>query len=121
MIVKGIFTRENINDYIIELGIIMAKLHYYVKNDGYDIELFLSKEDDRIIIYVGDFDKSNIYDKLNDGVIDKICNSLGCCFFFPINDENFKNAYINEGIKYIDENTINDIYSRLEDTWSLFL
>ena len=102
LIENNIFTKENIPNYIAELGIIMAKLHYKVKNDGYDIELFISKiNKEETIIYIGDFDLSKFYDDEPD--IERLVWSLEAVPYFPIEGDLYKifsNNYIQEATKY---------------------
>jgi hypothetical protein len=101
LIKMEIFTKENISNYIKELGIIMARLHYKLKNDGYDIELFISKiEGEETNIYIGDFDLTQFYE-------DPDIKRLAWCFravpYFPIEGELydiFSTNYINEAKKY---------------------
>ena len=42
-----------------QLSIVMAKLHYFVKNDGFDLEIFVSKQNSNTELYIADFDLSN--------------------------------------------------------------
>jgi hypothetical protein len=101
LIENNIFTNENIKNYIRDLGIIMARLHYKIKNDGYDIELFISKNNEEdTIIYIGDFDLSQFYETPN-------IERLSWCFlamtYFPIEGELyeiFSKNYIDEANKY---------------------
>ena len=101
LIENGIFTEKNIGNYIAELGIIMAKLHYKVKNDGYDIELFISKiKNEEPIIYIGDFDLSNFYEEPD---IERLLWSLEAVPYFPIEGPLYKifsNNYIKEATIY---------------------
>jgi hypothetical protein len=99
----GIFNDDNIIDYIIDLSILLARLHYKVKNDGYDLELFLSKENDKIIIYIADFDLSEFYTIINNTIIERLAWSLEAVPYFPIEGELyeiFSKNYINEAEKY---------------------
>ena len=65
LISENIFTKDNIQEYIKQLAILMARLHYRLKNDTSDIELFVAKENDKIIIYVGDFDRAKFFEDYN--------------------------------------------------------
>lgn len=129
LIEKNIFTKDNISDYMKDLGILLARLHYKVKNDGYDLELFISKEPDgKTVIYIGDFDLSDFYDTIDDKldtpdknkskkVIDNIAWSLEAFPYFPIEGELyevFSQNYISESEKYDQKSTakkILDIYT----------
>ena len=100
---ENIFTDDNINDYIRDLGILMARLHYKVKNDGYDLELFISKEDSRTIIYIADFDLSEFYEVISPRVIERLEWSLSAFPYFPIDGDLydiFSTNYIDEATKY---------------------
>jgi hypothetical protein len=100
LLAENIFTKDNIKDYIKDLGIIMSRLHYKVKNDGYDIELFVSKKNEKVTIYIADFDLSDIYTEPD---IDRLHWSLENVPYFPIEGplyDIFKNAYLKEAKKY---------------------
>ncbi len=87
LIKKNYFTQENIEDYVEHLAIIMAKLHYLVQNDGYDLELFLSREGDNIVIYLADFDLSQFMTKYNNEDINRMEWSLSAVPYFPTRDQ----------------------------------
>ena len=100
---ENIFTDDNINDYIRDLGILMARLHYKVKNDGYDLELFISKEENGIIIYIADFDLSELYKVITPRIIERLEWSLSAFPYFPIDGnlyDIFSKNYIEEATKY---------------------
>jgi len=102
---ENIFTAENITNYIKDLGIIMARLHYLVKNDGYDLELYISKiDDENTKIYIADFDLSEFYEGYPDKkIIERLSWSLEAVQYFPIEGELysiFSSNYIDEAIKY---------------------
>lgn len=114
MIEEGFFTKQSIKEYIKDLGIIMARLHYFVKNDGYDIELFLSKENEKIVIYIADFDMSNMYTEVTDEVIERLEWSLSAVEYFPMDGplyDIFSSAYIKEASKYDMEETAKKVLS----------
>lgn len=102
LVKEGIFTNENISEYIKDLGKIMARLHYKAKNDGYDIELFISKPKGRKTkIFIGDFDLSQFYKETPD--IGRLAWSLGAVPYFPMEGELydvFSKHYIQEASKY---------------------
>jgi len=103
LIAENIFNPGNINRYMHELGILMARLHYRIKNDGYDLELFISKEEDKIIIYVGDFDRSEFYEEVDKERIDRLCWSFAAVEYFPGKGELysiFSDSYLIESEKY---------------------
>lgn len=69
---------ENINVYVYELGMFLAKLHFIYKNDGFDIELFLGKNKytNEYIIYVGDFDLTNMIENYSLNTIRRIVDGM---------------------------------------------
>jgi hypothetical protein len=105
LIVNGFFTEESIKEYIAQLGVIIARLHYQVNNDGFDIELFLDKTGDKITVYIADFDLSNFYETINDEIIKKMVACLDSVPYFPTPDQPelfaiFSDNYINEAKKF---------------------
>ena len=105
LIKEGIFTNENIGNYIKDLAILMARLHYKIKNDGYDIELFISKiKGGNSIIYVADFDLSEFYEDYPDAEkISRMSWCFGAVPYFPIEGilyKIFSTNYIDEAKKY---------------------
>jgi hypothetical protein len=114
LIKDGIFTSESIEKYIKNLGIIMARLHYKAKNDGYDLELFVSKiKNNDPIIYIADFDLSEFYeDKPNQQQIERLAWSLEAYPYFPIKGslyEIFSNNYMEEAEKYDMKNIATEV------------
>lgn len=100
---NDIFNEEQIKVIIKELGIVMALLHFIVKIDAFDIELYVGLEYDNITpcIYIADFDLSeNIIDFNDDIIKNRICWALEAMPYFPNKDCNeehyniFKEAYI---------------------------
>lgn len=107
---KKIFTSANIYEYIRQLGGVMAKLHYFVKNDCYDIELFISKNSETVQILIGDFDLSEFISEYTDLIIeDRLLWSLIAVPYFPKPThtmfQDFKMSYISEAAKYDNEDT----------------
>jgi hypothetical protein len=104
-----IFTKDNIKKYIKDLGIVMSRLHYQIKNDGHDLELFISKKkNEDVIIYIGDFDLSENYKHVNENVIEILEKSLSDVPYFPIEGELysiFSKNYLLEAKKYASEET----------------
>jgi hypothetical protein len=104
LISKEIFTLDNIQNYIKDLGILMSRLHYLLKNDGYDIEIFIGKDiETNIVLYVGDFDLSEFYETINDEIIERLEWSLSAVPYFPIQGEYyeiFSQNYLEEASKY---------------------
>ena len=103
LISENIFTKDNIQEYIKQLAILMARLHYRLKNDTSDIELFVAKEIDKIIIYVGDFDRAKFFEDYSDHTIKKLAESLSVVNYFPCIGELyniFSTNYISEATKY---------------------
>ena len=111
LVEHNIFTHENIPIYIADLGVLMARLHYKIKNDGYDIELFISKrENEPTKIYIGDFDLSQFYEDVPD--IERLAWSFEAVAYFPIEGklyDIFSNNYIEEAKKYNMESVANDV------------
>lgn len=106
-----IFTNENIKEYIKELALIISKLHYKIKNDGYDLELFLSRENNllddtkHIVIYIGDFDLSKFITDYDKKTIERLEWSLSAVPYFPTKDQSelfdiFITNYISEADNY---------------------
>ena len=123
LIEKNIFTPENLPEYIADLGILMARLHYKAKNTGYDLELFISKIGNQITIYLGDLDLTRFWEtnekytnennslKRRNLVIKDLVKSLEVAPYFPdyyaLKDTEyaelytiFENNYIQEAEKY---------------------
>jgi len=107
LIKNKIFTENNIKKYVKELALVISRLHYKIKNDGYDLELFISREPENsnIIIYVSDFDLTEFITEYNDEVIARLEWSLSAVPYFPTPDQPklfkiFKTNYINEADKY---------------------
>jgi hypothetical protein len=103
LIAENIFNPGNINRYMHELGVLMARLHYRIKNDGYDLELFISKEEDKIIIYVGDFDQSEFYEEADKERIVRLGWSFAAVEYFPGKGHLysiFSESYLLESEKY---------------------
>jgi hypothetical protein len=115
LIEKNIFTDDNIKQYIRDLGIVMARLHYKIKNDGFDLELFISKTDDKIIIYIGDFDLSEFYEVADAEIIKRLSWSLEAVPYFPIDGELFtifKEHYVTEAGKYGEKDIAEEVLRR---------
>lgn len=103
LISENIFTIDNIQEYIKQLAILMARLHYKLKNDTSDIELFISRENDKIIIYVGDFDRAQFFIDHNEDIINKLAESFYTVNYFPCEGELydiFSTNYIIEAANY---------------------
>jgi hypothetical protein len=117
-----IFTAVNIHEYISQLGIVMAKLHYFVKNDGYDIELFISKNRETVEIFIGDFDLSEFINEYTDDIIkDRIIWSLTAVPYFPnpANElfQDFKKSYISEATKHGKEDIAKRVMVLYEESY----
>ena len=118
LIDKRIFdTNDTIKSYMEELGHVMAKLHYEVKNDGFDIELFLSKNgDDDVIVYIGDFDLSETITEYDKYFIDRMVWCFLAVPYFPTEGELFdvfSSAYISEAKQYDSEHIAQTVISSL--------
>ncbi len=105
LIENGFFTENSMKKYIKDLAIVMARLHYQIKNDGYDIELFLDKNNDKITVYIGDFDLTNFYEEIDDIVIQKLVDCFMSLPYFPSSAQPelfniFSENYITESKKF---------------------
>lgn len=106
-----------LNTVCIELGKMMALIHYLGKNDAYDIELYFGKEYNGKILkfYIADFDLTENITKYDTETIERIAWSLDAIPFFPLKsvDENlyniFKNAYSTTASSVSSEPTIIEI------------
>ena len=109
LIKEGIFTDKNISLYVKNIAIVLARLHYKVKNDGYDIELFISKKpNENTVIYIADFDLSRFYDVINEETLSRLSWCLESVPYFPNKGplySIFSENYINEASKYNMKNT----------------
>jgi hypothetical protein len=103
LIENNILKNELIPEYVRQLSIVMAKLHYFVKNDGFDLEIFVSKKGETTELYIADFDLSNFYTEITPEIIDRIVWSLESVEYFPIEGhlyDIFSENYLNEAEKY---------------------
>jgi len=103
LISENIFTIDNIKEYIKQLAILMARLHYKLKNDTSDIELFISRENDIITIYIGDFHIAQFFIDYNENIINKLAESFYTVNYFPCEGELydiFSTNYIIEATIY---------------------
>ena len=107
--------------FIEELGRVMAKLHYEVKNDGFDIELFLSSRVDDINkstrVYIGDFDLSETITEYNDYYIERMVWCFQAVPYFPTEGELFdvfSSAYISEATRYKMKHIAQTVISRTD-------
>ena len=103
LIEKNILIRELIPEYMKQLSIVMAKLHYFVKNDGFDLEIFVSKQNSNTELYIADFDLSNFYTEITPEIKTKLLSSLESIDYFPIEGQLydiFSENYLNEAEKY---------------------
>lgn len=99
LIEKGIIPNEDLGEYVKQLAHVIARLHYEIKNDGFDIEVFAGKEDGRTILYIGDFDLSTMITTYDNAAIDSMAWCFGAVPYFPTRDQSdlysiFKNSYI---------------------------
>jgi hypothetical protein len=86
LIEMGLFTEETMKEYVRQLARVIGKLHYVAQNDGYDLEVFVGKED-KIMLYIADFDLSN---KILTYSSDEIYNMVWCLSavpYFPTQDQ----------------------------------
>jgi hypothetical protein len=108
----------NLELYIQDLAICMARLHYLAQNDGYDIEIFIGKHDDTTEnkLFIADFDLSEMIEVYNDYSIDRILWSLCAIPYFPIPPTKefqvFQENYINEAQKHNKEQIAKTIMSK---------
>jgi hypothetical protein len=121
--IRELIDCNNINDSVRDLGMMMGYIHYYGKNDAYDIELFMGKTaDDKIIkFFLSDFDLSEtieIYDKIT---INRMIWALNAIPYFPISSVNkklydiFAEAYrkVAEEVGYL--NVANEVLQLYDD------
>ena len=99
LIEKGIIPEAELNEYVKELAHCMARLHYEIKNDGFDIEIFAGKEDGRTVLYIGDFDLSNMIKSYDKQAIDSMSWCFGAVPYFPVKEQGelysvFKDSYL---------------------------
>jgi hypothetical protein len=100
LVSNGIIPEDQLPEYMKQLGQVLARLHYIAKNDGYDLEVFAGKEGDTTILYIGDFDLSEMITEYTPKIIqDRLVWSIDAVPYFPTKDqpelyEPFKTAYI---------------------------
>jgi hypothetical protein len=83
---------ENIGEAIFELGQKMAYLHYFLKNDGYDIEVLAGREhpDSEPKLFIIDFDLTEHIESYDDRSRERMADSLSAVPYFPMpEDEHF--------------------------------
>lgn len=117
-----LLTQKEIIKLVSELGIVMARLHYQIKIDCFDVELFLGIEKNKKVIYIGDFDLSNfILYGYNEEERNKLLESLTLVEYFPTYDETpelfelFSNNYILEATKYNGKKIAIDIINNFRE------
>ena len=86
---------DNIPKIVYEFGKIMGMIHFIGKNDAYDMEVFLGKEENSKIcrFYIGDFDLSEEIKEYDKETIKRIEWSLSAIEFFP-NKDNENDEYL---------------------------
>ena len=125
LIKENIFTNENIKEYVKDLALVISKLHYKIKNDAYDLELFLSLDNNlsdatnNIVIYIGDFDLSKFITEYDKKTIQRLEWALTAVPYFPTIEqpelfEIFKYNYILEASKY----SLQEVATQVIDLYS---
>lgn len=109
---ERILSDTTISEYVKQLGTVIGSLHFIAKNDGYDLELFAGVEDGKTVLYIGDFDLSEMIQDYGKEEIERMAWALGAVPYFPTLDQEelyevFKNAYLevaeNQGKRDIGE------------------
>lgn len=110
----NIINKNELNSYIQNLAIVLSRLHFIAKNDCFDVELFLSKEKDGIIVYFGDFDQSLFIDNFTDEIInDRIIWGMCAIEYFPTPKQSFYELFKNEYIKEAERHNCGDIATKI--------
>jgi hypothetical protein len=126
----NIINEKNIEEYISQLAILISNLHFQVKNDGYDLELFISSDNSNsnrknnnrnIIIFLGDFDLTEFITEFNDNTIKRLIWSLNAVPYFPTPFQHnlykiFSNNYIKNAKKYDFEYIASHILQKYEES-----
>lgn len=94
-----IISEDMIPEYAKQLGTVIGRLHFIAKNDGYDLEVFAGTKNEKIILYIGDFDLSEMITEYGDEQIKRMAWTLEAVPYFPTLDqadlyELFKTAYL---------------------------
>jgi hypothetical protein len=99
---NSIFTTEELPLYIHDLATVLANLHFQAMNDGFDLEVFVGRNAMGVsVLYIGDFDLTEIIVEFNDYVIDRLVWCLYAVPYFPRPNNSdlfkiFKDAYIEQ-------------------------
>jgi hypothetical protein len=80
---KNILSDDMLPVYSEHLGVVMGRIHYIVKNDAWDVEVYAGKDGKKTILYVGDFDRSLMIDAYTPDVIERMVWSLAAVPYFP--------------------------------------
>jgi hypothetical protein len=85
LVEKNILLEDMLESYSEQLGVVMARIHYIVKNDAWDIEVYAGKEKgfENTILYIGDFDRSRMIEDYTPDVIERMVWSLAAVPYFP--------------------------------------
>lgn len=102
--IETLLTEEQMRQAVMELGIVMALLHFVARNDAFDIEIFLgrSQEDGSDLkLYIADFDLTESIESFDVNTIEnRMYWSLEAISYFPNRDSNndlyelFREAYM---------------------------
>lgn len=95
----NIISEDMLPEYVKQLGTVIGRLHFIAKNDGYDLEVFAGTKNEKIILYIGDFDLSEMITEYGDEQIKRMAWTLEAVPYFPTLDqadlyELFKTAYL---------------------------
>ena len=101
---------DTIPKIVYELGKVMGLIHFKGKNDAYDMEVFLGKEEHSKIcrFYIADFDLSEEIKEYDKETIKRIEWSLSAIEFFPNKDtdDEYLQLFLNGYLEIAAENDI---------------
>ena len=100
----GIIKNIDLEEYISQLGEIIGKLHFKVKCDTHDMEIFIGREPitKKIILYLSDFDLSKMYINSND-LKDEDINKMSALFteYIPTNEDIYDTSKSNPKLRKV--------------------
>lgn len=96
----GSDTLENLSK---ELGIMMGLMHFIAKNNGIDVEVFLGRRysDDKLRLFIADFDLTNTFDEYDKDTISNLVWSLSAFPYFPSKETEVLFEYFSLGYKSV--------------------
>ena len=95
----NVIPKAQLLEYSKQLGQAVGRLHYIAKNDGYDMEVFAGTEGGRTVLYIGDFDLSDMITTYGPAQIKRMAWALAAVQYFPTTEQQvlyipFKAAYL---------------------------